>query len=294
MIGLARFWKQAGWADPARIAASLGLFAGAAANAEHAPDLSLFCLDGPRARPRRGWRAYRSRSGLPVLFCGWLNDKAETAAREAFYLGALKPMDALFNVSGLPQTFPGEDVVTVNFLGIRLWTETWLPKIRKGGAIVTVSSLAGMAYLTRQPLLREFMGLTDFCAARAWYNANVERAGDPYTLSKEAINTWTQQLSPRLMERDIRINCTMPSPIDTPMLNDFRKVAGDAVLEAFAKAKGRFSSLPLAGAWTKGQYYKYGYYFCMRRCNGKSFRRELVEEKAIKQLELTSPTERAM
>lgn len=81
MIGLARFWKQAGWADPARIAASLGLFAGAAANAEHAPDLSLFCLDGPRARPRRGWRAFRSRSGLPVLFCGWLNDKVETAAR---------------------------------------------------------------------------------------------------------------------------------------------------------------------------------------------------------------------
>ncbi len=34
----------------------------------------------------------------------------------------------------------------------------------------------------------------------------------------------------------------MPSPIDTPMLNDFKKVAGDAVLAAFAKARGRFSS----------------------------------------------------
>ena len=44
------------------------------------------------------------------------------------------------------------------------------------------------------------------------------------------------------MERDIRINCTMPSPIDTPMLDEFRKIAGDAVLGAFAKAKGRFSS----------------------------------------------------
>ena len=49
-------------------------------------------------------------------------------------------------------------------------------------------------------------------------------------------------VAPELMQRDIRINCTMPSPIDTPMLDDFRKVAGDAVLGAFARAKGRFST----------------------------------------------------
>lgn len=168
-----------------------------------------------------------------------LKDPASIAAGVAAIGG---DVDCLFNVSGLPQTFPGEDVITVNFLGIRLWTETWLPRIRKGGAIVSVSSLAGMGYLMRQDLLKEFMDLTEFAAARAWYTANAERAGDPYGLSKEAINTWTQQQAPRLMERDIRINCTMPSPIDTPMLGEFRKIAGDAVLGAFSKAKGRPSS----------------------------------------------------
>ena len=151
-------------------------------------------------------------------------------------------IDAIFNVSGLPQTFPGEDVITVNFLGIRLWTETLLPQLRSGGAIVSVSSLAGMRYLMRQPLLKQFMDLTDFAEARSWYVANAEEAGDPYTLSKEALNTWTQQIAPVLMQRGIRINCTMPSPIDTPMLGEFRKVAGDAVLDAFSSAKGRFSS----------------------------------------------------
>jgi NAD(P)-dependent dehydrogenase (short-subunit alcohol dehydrogenase family) len=34
----------------------------------------------------------------------------------------------------------------------------------------------------------------------------------------------------------------MPSPIDTPMMADFKKIAGEAVLSAFAKAKGRFST----------------------------------------------------
>jgi NAD(P)-dependent dehydrogenase (short-subunit alcohol dehydrogenase family) len=151
-------------------------------------------------------------------------------------------VDALFNVSGLPQTFPGEDVVSVNFLGIRAWTEAWLPKITPGGAIVTVSSLAGAGYLTNQPLLREFMALTEPAEARAWYTVNKERAGDPYSLSKQAINTWTQLSAPGLMERNIRINCTMPSPIDTPMLKDFKQTAGEAVINAFAKAKGRFST----------------------------------------------------
>lgn len=168
-------------------------------------------------------------------------DLKDAAAIEAGVASIGGEIDALFNVAGLPQTFPGEDVVTVNFLGMRHWTDTWLPRIRKGGAIVTVSSLAGMGHLMRGELLEEFMG-HDIAGGRAWYIANAERAGDPYTLSKEAICRWTMKSAPALMERDIRINCTMPSPIDTPMLEDFRKVAGDAVLSAFAKAKGRYSS----------------------------------------------------
>ncbi len=177
--------------------------------------------------------------GLASFTAVDLKDPASIAAGVASIGGEV---DALFNVSGLPQTFPGEDVVTVNFLGLRQWTESWLPRVRNGGAVVTVSSLGGMNYLARQPLLKEFMANPDIASGRAWYQANAERAGDPYTLSKEAVNTWTQISAPALMERGIRINCTMPSPIDTPMLNDFRQVAGDAVLSAFAKAKGRFST----------------------------------------------------
>ena len=179
----------------------------------------------------------------PVILASFTTvDLKDRASIEAGIASIGGTVDALFNVSGLPQTFPGEDVVTVNFVGLRHWTNEWLPHMRDGGAIVTVSSLAGMAWLTKQPLLREFMARTDFAEARAWYLANRERAGDPYTLSKEAINTWTQMSAPELMKRGIRINCTMPSPIDTPMLADFKQIAGEAVLGAFAKGKGRFST----------------------------------------------------
>ncbi|MFD2780612.1 SDR family NAD(P)-dependent oxidoreductase [Novosphingobium pokkalii] len=50
-------------------------------------------------------------------------------------------IDALFNCAGLPQTFPPADVLSVNFLGIRHWTEQWLPRLRRDGAIATISSL---------------------------------------------------------------------------------------------------------------------------------------------------------
>lgn len=151
-------------------------------------------------------------------------------------------IDALFNISGLPQTFPAEDVVAVNFIGMRHWTEQWIARMRPGGAIVTVSSLAGMNYLSRLDLLGDFLAKKDFAEAGCWYAENAEVAGDPYSFSKAAINLWTQRRAVALIERDLRINCTMPSPIDTPMLKDFRQVAGDAVLQAFAKAKGRFST----------------------------------------------------
>ncbi len=111
-------------------------------------------------------------------------DLKDAASIEAGVATIGGEIDALFNVSGLPQTFPGEDVVTVNFLGLRHWTQTWQPHIRAGGAIVTVSSLGGMNHLARQPLLTELLDCPDIASGRAWYAAHAERAGDPYTLSK--------------------------------------------------------------------------------------------------------------
>jgi len=169
-------------------------------------------------------------------------DLRDPASIEAGVKSIGGEIDAVFNFSGLPQTFPAEQVVKVNFMGIRHWTETWIPHIRPGGAIATVSSLGGMNWLSRIPMLNEFLAITDFDAAAKWYADNAETVGDPYALAKEALNLWTQQRAPELIKNNIRINTTMPSPIDTPMLKDFKVVAGDAVLAAFARARGRFST----------------------------------------------------
>jgi hypothetical protein len=41
--------------------------------------------------------------------------------------------------AGLPQTFPALDVMKVNFIGMRHWTESWIPKMRRGSGVVTIA-----------------------------------------------------------------------------------------------------------------------------------------------------------
>jgi NAD(P)-dependent dehydrogenase (short-subunit alcohol dehydrogenase family) len=151
-------------------------------------------------------------------------------------------IDALFNCAGLSNTFPPVDVVRVNFMGIRHWTDVWIDMIIDGGAIATISSLAGMGYTVRQPLLREFMEIADEGQAIAWLEAHTDDIGDGYTFSKELLNTWTQLMAVTLAARGIRINATMPSSTSTPMMDDFRKAVPDAVLNAFTVPSGRFAT----------------------------------------------------
>lgn len=151
-------------------------------------------------------------------------------------------VDAVFNCAGLPQTFAARDVVRVNFMGIRRWTEAWLPKVRHGGAIVTISSLAGMRWHERLAQLREVIALTDEGALLAWIDAHMEVVGDGYGFSKELLNVWTQLLAAELAPRGIRVNATLPSPTQTPMMAAFEEVAGAVVLDAFTAPTGRRST----------------------------------------------------
>jgi NAD(P)-dependent dehydrogenase (short-subunit alcohol dehydrogenase family) len=149
-------------------------------------------------------------------------------------------IDALFNCAGLPQTFPAIDVMRVNFLGIRHWTEQWLPRMRRPGAIASISSLAGMGWLQQMDQAREAIAIDDEAEFIAWCEANSEIVGDGYSFSKVLVNTWTQIQAARLAKDGIRVNCTMPSPVKTPMYKDFRQVAGDTVLDAFTAPTGRY------------------------------------------------------
>lgn len=169
-------------------------------------------------------------------------DLKDTAAIEAAVEAIGGQVDAVFNCAGLPQTFPAVDVVSVNFIGIRHWTNQWIPRIRPGGAIVTVSSNAAMNYHARLALLKEFVAIEDPVAALEWVHSHLDAVADGYGFSKEALVVWTQQRGVDLIKQGIRINATLPSPTATPMMKDFEVVAGTKILEIFALPSGRQST----------------------------------------------------
>ena len=162
-------------------------------------------------------------------------DLKDPAAIETVAVSIGGEIDGLFNCAGLPQTFPAADVMAVNFIGIRHWTNQWIPRMRKGGAIVSISSNAAMGYHAKLPLLSEFVAIEDPAEAMAWVIAHPDEVAEGYGFSKEALVVWTQRRAVDLIKQGIRINCTLPSPTATPMMKAFEISAGQKILDIFAK-----------------------------------------------------------
>ena len=128
----------------------------------------------------------------------------------------------------------------VNFVGVRHVIEAILPRIPKGGAVALISSVAGMGYKKQLERWTELMGIEDFEEAAAWCESHPEVANG-YLGSKQALCVYTKMRASQLVEREIRMNCLLPSPTDTPMLPDFHEQAGgkDTLEEYFLSPIGR-------------------------------------------------------
>lgn len=151
-------------------------------------------------------------------------------------------VDALFNCAGLPQTAPPLDVMKVNYAGTRHLTERMLSLMDKGSSIVSISSNGGMGWSGRLPLLMELVKMSGFDEVMTWCEANLDTVAEGYALSKEAIVVWTMWNSVLLAERGIRINCTLPGPTQTPMMDHFESATKAEILDTFLQPIGRRST----------------------------------------------------
>lgn len=140
------------------------------------------------------------------------------------------PVDVLFNNAGVADTLPRRTVIHVNVLAPVRLTNALLPRMSNGGAVVTTASIAGMSWSKRLGPILELLSLDDWDAMDAWCEGR-EFGVDTYAFSKEVMQVWTMRSAASLMRRGLRINSVCPSPIDTPLLGDFRKTMGEAAID---------------------------------------------------------------
>jgi NAD(P)-dependent dehydrogenase (short-subunit alcohol dehydrogenase family) len=158
-------------------------------------------------------------------------------------------VDALFNCAGLPgPPFSDLETMLVNFVGLRHLSNAIAETMPRGGAIASVSSVAGMGYLRRLADLRPLLTTLDFDQAKAWCAANGTIANG-YPAAKECVIAWTQMRAKELGPRGIRINCISPGVTETPMLAQFDALVGRDWMEAHLQGYLGRNARPEEAAW---------------------------------------------
>lgn len=151
-------------------------------------------------------------------------------------------VDVLFNCAGLPTGFPAMDIMKVNFLGLRHLTQQVLPLMGEGASIANIASTGGLGWSRRIPTNMEFVTTDGWDAGVAWCEANADTVAEGYSFSKENVIVWTQLMGAKLIKQGIRVNCTLPSPTKTPMMEEFLKASGKDVIDAAAEPLGRYTT----------------------------------------------------
>ena len=134
--------------------------------------------------------------------------------------------DALCNIAGVPPTAPVVTVVTVNFIGLRYFTERIIGSINDGGSIVNMASLAGVGWPQAVADISRFIESADFENAGALCEELKIEGPRSYFFSKEVLVVWTMQNWNTWRDRGIRVNAVSPGPVATPILGDFLETLG--------------------------------------------------------------------
>lgn len=154
--------------------------------------------------------------------------------------------DALCNVAGVSGMIGAARTLMINFYGLRELTQAVAPRLREGGAVVNVASVAGYGWranLTRAKALTAVSGFPDL---RPLLAAHKVPDAEAYPLSKELLILWTMRAAHESLfkDRGVRVNAVSPGPVTTPILKEFRQIFGDPRVDDDIARVGRAGSAP--------------------------------------------------
>jgi NAD(P)-dependent dehydrogenase (short-subunit alcohol dehydrogenase family) len=154
--------------------------------------------------------------------------------------------DALCNVAGVSGMIGAAKTLAINFYGLRELTQAVAPRLREGGAVVNVASIAGYGWRANLERAKAFLAAPGFPDLGPLVAAHQVPDGEAYPLSKELLLLWTIRAAhqPLFKDRGLRINAVSPGPVTTPILKEFRQIFGDPRVDDDIARVGRAGSAP--------------------------------------------------
>jgi NAD(P)-dependent dehydrogenase (short-subunit alcohol dehydrogenase family) len=122
--------------------------------------------------------------------------------------------DALCNVAGVSGTLGAAKTLAINFYGLRELSLAAAPRLREGGAIVSVASIAGYGWRANLERAKALVGVSGFPEKPDVAGNYVVNDAEGYPVSKEALLLWTLRAAHQdpFRARGIRVNAISPGP----------------------------------------------------------------------------------
>ncbi|BCT74379.1 3-alpha-hydroxysteroid dehydrogenase [Sinomonas cyclohexanicum] len=163
----------------------------------------------------------------------------EGAALAAESVRALAPrIDGIANIAGVPGTAPWQTVLGVNVLGLRAFTDALLPAVSENGFVTNLASNVADGWAERTASIQAFLGHADAAEALASVADDAEVTDNSYRFSKECVRVLTQTMAAEALPRHVRVNSVSPGPVNTPILDDFKRDHGTAKVEGAMNLTG--------------------------------------------------------
>ncbi len=180
-------------------------------------------------------------------------DLADAASIDAAVDAIGGPVDALFNCAGIPGTAEARTILSINFCGLRRFTEGIVASMPRGSAICSIGSAAAVNWPYHVDAFLELLALGDDAEMLDWLDSRLSVLGYPYDVSKEAVNVYTAWRAIGLNELGIRMKCVNPGGTFTPASREFSKAVrakdfGAEMIEHWPRLMGRMAR-PGEQAW---------------------------------------------
>lgn len=194
----------------------------------------------------QGWRVIGldRRAGDTPLDTFLACDLTEPDAIDRAVAAIDGPIHGLVNVAGVPGSLDGETVMRVNLLGLRHLTETLMPAMAPGGAVIHIASGAGSGWRDNLPQVRSLLAERSFADGLVWVRSQAMSGPQAYNFSKEAVIVYALLGSMLWRAHGVRSLSLSPGVVETPILKDFEDTMGKAVLERLRDQSGGRNGTP--------------------------------------------------